>query len=108
MQIRTDDGIHVTEPAVTRVATKILTVMREAFNLEGTVDLDRPDQADQGPPGDDAARDRGDHHHDGRQDDRGRPALSGPMTRVGRRPLGWHHGGASRGRPEIGRAEHGT
>ncbi len=36
VQIRTDDGIHVTDAGGDRVAAKILSVMREAFNLQST------------------------------------------------------------------------
>lgn len=35
VQVRTDDGIHVTDAGGDRVAAKILSVMREAFNLQG-------------------------------------------------------------------------
>jgi uncharacterized protein len=42
VQIRSDDGIHVTDAGGARVATKIISVMREAFNLEGTVTSSGP------------------------------------------------------------------
>lgn len=35
VQVRTDDGIHVTDAGGALVATRILAVMREAFDLEG-------------------------------------------------------------------------
>ena len=34
VQVRTDDGIHVTDAGGDRVASKILSVIREAFNLQ--------------------------------------------------------------------------
>jgi len=36
VQVRTDDGIHVTDAGGDRVASKILSVMREAFTLAAT------------------------------------------------------------------------
>jgi hypothetical protein len=35
VQVRTDDGIHVTDAGGDRVAARILSVMREAFDLQG-------------------------------------------------------------------------